>query len=247
MHPQPLEFGDPAACGFTDDISWWDSDAECTMVLSRPGADRALWDEYLRGAAESYRRHGVERAIDVGAIRDGTDTAMFWAAVDSSGRVIGGLRAKGPLVSPDDSHATTEWAGQPGLPAVRKMIADRIPFGVIEMKSAWTTDDRERAKRLSHSLARTMFHAMALLDAQFSMATSAPHSLEQWRTSGGVVAAIPATPYPDERYRTKMMWWDRRTFAKHAAAEQIPKILQEMNIVSMQASGIQQANRAVAR
>ena len=186
-------------------------------------------------------------ATDVGAIRDGTDTAMFWAAVDSSGRVIGGLRAKGPLVSPDDSHATTEWAGQPGLPAVRKMIADRIPFGVIEMKSAWTTDDRERAKRLSHSLARTMFHAMALLDAQFSMATSAPHSLEQWRTSGGVVAAIPATPYPDERYRTKMMWWDRRTFAKHAAAEQIPKILQEMNIVSMQASGIQQANRAVAR
>ncbi|MDP9165233.1 MAG: hypothetical protein M3O32_04105 [Actinomycetota bacterium] len=246
MHPQPLEFGYPNGDGLTDNITWWDTDAECTMVLSQPSTDPDLWTEYLRGAERSYRQRGVGRAIDVESIRAGTDTAMFWTAVDSSGRVIGGLRAKGPLGSPDDSHATVEWAGQPGLSDVRKMIADRIPFGVIEMKSAWTTDDRDRARRLSLSLARTMFHAMALLDSQFSMATSAPHALEQWRTSGGVVAAIPATPYPDERYRTKMMWWDRRTFANHAVPEQLPKIIHEMNTVTQQAEA-QQAGRAVAR
>ena len=245
MHPHPLESGFWADRAPTENIDWWDSDAECTMVLSRPDVDRALWQEYLRGAELSYRRHGVERAIDVAAIADGTDTAMFWTTLDSSGRVIGGLRAKGPLVSADDSHATVEWAGQPGLPAVRKMIDDRVPFGVLEMKTAWTTDDRDSARRLSHALARTIFHAMVLLDVQFGVATCAPHVLERWRTSGAVVAPIAATPYPDERYRTKMMWWDRRTFANHAEPDQLPKILDEMRMASIQAEA-QQASRAVA-
>lgn len=245
MHPQTLEFGFPADRELRDSISWWDPDADCTTVLSHPDTDRALWEEYLRGADRSYRRHGVERALDIGAIRDGADTALFWATLDSAGRVIGGVRAKGPFASADDSHATVEWAGQPGLPAVRKMITDRIPFGVLEMKSAWTTDDRDHARRLSKALARTMFHAMTLLDVQFAMATSAPHVLEQWRTSGAVVAAIPATPYPDDRYRTKMMWWDRRTFGKYADSDQFQKILHEIATVSTQA-GAQRMKDAVA-
>ncbi|MBV8927824.1 MAG: hypothetical protein JO152_01695, partial [Mycobacteriaceae bacterium] len=36
------------------------------------------------------------------------------------------------------------------------------------------------------------------------------------------------TPYPDERYRTKMMWWDRRTFANHGESQQVSKILSEI-------------------
>ncbi|TPG36734.1 hypothetical protein [Mycolicibacterium hodleri] len=245
MHPQPIEFGFPPDGGLAENISWWDAEADCMMVVSRPDVDRDLWEEYLRGAERSYRRHGVERAIDVAAIADGSDTAMFWATLDSSGRVIGGLRAKGPLASADDSHATIEWSGQPGLPAVRKMINDRVPFGVLEMKTAWTTDDRDSARRLSYALARTIFHAMALLDVQFGVATCAPHVLERWRTSGAVVAPIAATPYPDERYRTKMMWWDRRTFANHAAPEQLPKIFDEMRIAATQAES-QHVSRAAA-
>jgi hypothetical protein len=216
----------------TDNTTWWDSDAECTMVLSTPAADRRLWREYLRGAERSYRKHGVERVLDVAAIRHGDDTAMFWATVDSAGRVIGGVRAKGPLTSAEDSHAMVEWAGHHGLPAVRKMINDRVPFGVLEMKSAWTTDDRDRARRVSTMLARSGFHAMALMDVQFCMATSAPHILDRWRSSGGVVAPIAATTYPDDRYRTKMMWWDRRTFANHGEPEQVSKILRETEAMS---------------
>jgi hypothetical protein len=126
------------------------------------------------------------------------------------------------------------------------MINDRVPFGVLEMKTAWTTDDRDSARRVSHALARTIFHAMALLDVQFGVATCAPHVLERWLTSGAVVAPIPATPYPDERYRTKMMWWDRRTFANHAAPDQLPKILDEMRIAAIQAEA-QQTSRTAAR
>jgi hypothetical protein len=70
------------------------------------------------------------------------------------------------------------------------------------------------------------------MDLQFCMATSAPYVLDRWLSSGGVVASIPATPYPDERYRTKMMWWDRRTFANHAEPEQVSKILTEITAMN---------------
>lgn len=227
-----LEFHAADAFRMTENISWWDADSEATMVLSTPDADKTLWTEYLLGAEQSYRRHGVEAALDVSAIADGHDTAMFWALVDDGGRVTGGVRAKGPLTCADDSHAVVEWDNHEGLPAVRKMIDDRVPFGILEMKSAWTTDDRTRARQVSKALARSGFHAMELMGIQFCMATSAPHVLERWGTSGGVVAPIPAAPYPDERYRTKMMWWDRRTFAKYAEPEQVSKILRETAEVS---------------
>lgn len=212
-------------------ISWWDSDAECTLVMAEPAADPDLWQEYLAGAARSYRRHGVGAAFDADTVDRANDTALFWAALDPTGRVVGGVRAVGPLGSPEDSHAVVEWAGQPGLPLVRKMIADRAPLGILEMKSAWVTDDPNRNRELTKPLARSAFHAMALLGVQFCMATSAAHALERWRSSGGVVAPVGSTPYPDERYVTKMMWWDRSTFANHAQPDQLAKILSEMKDV----------------
>jgi hypothetical protein len=209
-------------------MDWWDSDAECTLVLAQPSADPDLWTEYLEGARRSYRAHGVERALDFDAVRNGADTVLFFAALDETGQMVAGVRAKGPLRSADESHAVLEWAGQPSLEAVRKMITDRLPFGVLEMKAAWVTDDPARNRCLTKTLARTGFWAMALLDIQFCLATSAAHVLDRWRSSGGVVASIPATPYPDERYRTKMMWWDRRTFARQAEPDQVSKIMREM-------------------
>ena len=215
-------------------MSWWDSDAECTIKIARPSDDDGLWREYLAGAERSYRKHGVGVAIDVEAIRRSGDTAVFWTMLDSTGNVLGGVRAVGPLTSADDSHAVVEWAGQQALPQVRKMIADRLPFGVVEMKTAWVTDDRDRNKQLTTSLARTGCQVLAVLGVQFCMATCAQHVLERWQSSGGVVAPIRSTPYPDERYRTKMMWWDRLTVASAAAPNQTAKIVAEMEHIRRQ-------------
>ena len=107
------------------------------------------------------------------------------------------------------------------------MITDRIPFGVLEMKSAWVTDDPDRNRSLATAVARSGFHMMALLDFQFCMATAAAYVLNRWRSSGGVVASIPATPYPDDRYQTKMIWWNRRDFVNHAEPQQAAKIRME--------------------
>lgn len=222
--------------------SWWDPDTECTIVVSEPSADPALWTQYLDGALRSYRKHKVEVALNFDSIRDGHDTSLFFAAVDGDGSVLGGVRAKGPLRSAEDSHAVVEWDGRPGERAVRKMITDRLPFGVVEMKSAWVSDDPDRGGSLTKTLARTALPTMTFLDSQFVMATAAAHVLARWRSSGGVVVTkVPSTPYPDERYRTKMMWWDRRTFANHAEPAQLSKILAEMRTLSHLTQGAAQA------
>jgi hypothetical protein len=215
----------------TQGVSWRDPDIGCTLVLSHPSADPGLWSEFLAGAYRSYRKHRVECVLDVDALRGGGDTIMFSAAVDDAGEVIGGLRAKGPLRSADDSHAVLEWAEQPGQQTVRNMITDRIPSGVLEMKAGWAIDDPHRNRLLTNAVARSGLQMMVILDTQFCMFTAATSVLNRWRSSGAVVAAIPATPYPDERYRTKMLWWNRRDFSDYAQPDQVAKILTETELV----------------
>jgi hypothetical protein len=226
----------------TRGISWWDAAADCKLVVSHPSVDRDIWLEFLQGAQRSYRKHGVERVLDMSAIRDGTDTSAFLVAVDTVGHVIGGVRTKGPLFSADDSHALVEWAGQPGLKTLRGMITDRLPFGVVEVKSAWVADGLDRSSAITDALARAPMHSMVLLDAQFAMATAASHVITRWISSGGVVAnRISATPYPDHRYQTKIMWWDRNTFASYAESNQASTTLVEMMALNRRLNELQNA------
>ena len=202
--------------------SCWDPDGECRIVFAQPSTERELWLDYVRGACRSYRRYGVERALDMDALRSGVDTVIFAACVNDAGRVVAGLRGRGPYRSADECHALVEWSGQPGLNAVRKMVADRLPFGVVEMKTAWVADDPDRSRQLTSAISRTPLHALNLLDIQFIVATAAEYVLKRWLSSGGQLATkIPATPYPDERYQTKLAWWDRATFANHADPKQL--------------------------
>ena len=200
---------------------WRDQATGCWIAACTPAAEPDLWDQYLQGALQSYRRYGVECALALDEIRDGGDTALFFAAVDTKGRVVGGTRVVGPLRSPEESHALVEWNGNKGLDAVHRMIANRIPFGVAEVKAAWANSREYGSGAITAVLARTGLPIMTLLGVQFVMATSAAHVLEQWRSAGGVVATqIPAAAYPNENYRTKMMWWDRSALAAHADPEQ---------------------------
>jgi hypothetical protein len=208
--------------------SYWDPDTECTIVYAHPAIERELWTDYVRGAVHNYRKHGVDKALDMDALRSGADTILFAACVNDAGRVVGGLRGKGPYHSADEAHAVLEWNGQPGQNAVRKMISDRLPFGVVEMKTAWVTDDPEHSRQLTSAISRTPLHAMNLLDIQFIVATAASYVLKRWLSSGGTLAPkIPATPYPDERYQTKLAWWDRAKFANHADPKQLSLFFSE--------------------
>lgn len=224
---KPASLG-PTVRGFSigQRFSWRDPDVNGTLIVSQPSVDPELWAEYAAGAVRSYRKRGVERALDIDALRSGDDTIMFFAVVDEAGKVVGGVRAKA-LRSADDSHAVQEWAGQPGQQAVWQMIADRVPYGVLEMKAGWATDAAGRTGALAGALARSGFYMMVILDFQYCMCTAATAVLNSWRSSGSVVAAIPATPYPSDRYQTKLLWWNRREFFNHARPSQVAKIVSE--------------------
>ena len=214
--------------------SCWDPDSECTVVFAQPAIERELWTDYVRGACHSYRKHRIEKALEIDSLRHGADTVLFAACVDSTGKVVAGLRAKGPYRSADECHALLEWSGQPGQDAVRKMVSDRLPFGVVEMKTAWVTDDLEGSRRLTSAISRTPLHAMNLLDIQFIVATAASYALKGWLPSGGVLATkIPPTPYPDHRYQTMLAWWDRRTFANHADPKQLSAFFAEQKMMAV--------------
>ena len=184
----------------------------CEFAQNRFGSNGEGTDDV------NVARHSSRRA--------GADTIMFSAVVDDAGQVQGGLRAKA-LRSADDSHAVDEWAGQPGQRAVREMIADRVPCAVLEMKAGWVTDAGGGNPFISGALARSHFYMMVILDFQFGMCTAATKTMNSLRSSGSVIAAIPATPYPSERYQTQLLWWNRRDFFNHAQPEQLAKIVAE--------------------
>ena len=184
----------------------------CHIVYATPRLNPTLWDDYLLGALESYGRFGVQSVLEYDLIRDGSSTAMFVAALDESGRVVGGLRAQGRYSSPGQAHAVIEWAGQPGEVLLWGEIEGRLPSGVLEMKSGWVDEKFPGRRSLTAAMARAIPHVMHLMDARYALCTVAEHAVGCWETTGARASSmIPAIPYPDDRYRTVPMWWDRET------------------------------------
>jgi hypothetical protein len=198
------------------------------FIVARPSSQPELWERYLNGARASYRRHGVETAVEYDEVRDGKSTTLFFAAVERDGRVAGGMRVQGPYVRAEQAHAVEEWAGREGASQLYREISERIPDGVVEMKAGWVDDDAVRRRELTSALARIFVHSMNLMQVRYALCTVASHAVPRWATTGGVVSSkIAAVPYPDDRYETVPMWWDRHTFANLAARDQLSAILDE--------------------
>ncbi len=200
----------------------------CQIIVATPAAQPALWSAYIDGARASYSTHAVESAIEYGTVRDGRTTALFFAVVETDGRVVGGLRVQGPLTHPDQAHAVREWGGRPGTGQIRSEILERLAEGVIEIKAVWVDHDAPQHSALTSALARGFIHAMDLLRVRHAMCTAARHAITRWEASGGVVSAdVAAVPYPDERYETKLMWWDRDQVDRLLSDESVGALLSE--------------------
>ncbi|WP_039801006.1 hypothetical protein [Nocardia araoensis] len=200
---------------------YYDAQSECAFFVSEPGAQPELWDRYLHGARDVYRRFGVEHALEYETVADGASSSLFFAALDADGGMVAGVRMQGPYTDPRQAHALVEWAGQPGADDLRQMIADRIPQGVIEAKGAWVARDAANRGELSAAISRTVLHGARLLGARYGFATVASFTVARHEACGAVAAEhIPAVPYPDERYRTVPLWWDTRGHAASAEESQ---------------------------
>ena len=205
-----------------------DSSSGCRFVVGTPSGQPALWLRYLAGAVDSYRRHGVEAVLEYESVVDGRGTSMFFAALDRTGEVVGGMRVQGPYLFAGEAHAVAEWAGAPGTAELISEIEARLGEGAIEMKTGWVSDIADRRNELTDGLARIFVHALQLSGARYALGTVAQHAQRRWRTTGGVVSPkVEPVAYPDDRYQTVVMWWDRDQVADLAAESQLPRLLDE--------------------
>lgn len=180
------------------------------VVVTTPAAAPEEWRCYLAEAELSYAAHGVAGVLDLDRLRDGGATSLFFAAFAPDGRMVGGIRAQGPYADPDEAHAVAEWDGDPAQPRVRAMVDERLPLGVVEIKTAWVAREFAGRREIVGALARAPLHASMILGARFALATSAVHTLSRWATTGAVaVSGLSAVGYPDDRYSTTVIWWDR--------------------------------------
>ncbi|MBF6350479.1 MULTISPECIES: hypothetical protein [Nocardia] len=195
------------AAGFRDHVSGYE------FCATTPEHSPDLWHRYLTGAREAYRHFGNEEVLEYDTIADGSSTALFFAATDTAGAVVGGLRVQGPYTGVTEIDSLRPWAGRPGAADLNLMMARRLPRGVVESRAAWVDRRAARRNELAAAISRCIAHAPHLLGARYGFATVASFTTERHRASGGVVAqAIPSVPYPDERYRTVPIWWDTSTY-----------------------------------
>jgi hypothetical protein len=201
------------ASAWVDDICG----SGATMIFADPHALPELWHEYIDSAVVEYTARGVRSALEYERIRDGRDTTVFCAVLDPTGAVVGGLRVQGPYHDARQSHAIGEWAGQPGQDDLIAAINHRVPDGIIEVKSAFVDPSSPLAKVAAGALARSVKISMELTGCRHMLATAADYVLERWSSGGGRVnPLIAATPYPDDRYRTRAMFWDAENLQSFA-------------------------------
>jgi hypothetical protein len=210
-----------------------DAKSGCTFYVTTPDTHPDLWIRYLDGALRTYRHYGVENAVEYDATVGGGSTSLFFAAVSAAGEVVAGVRTQGPYLHADEVHALSAWYGHPGEAAFRRMICERIPQGLVEVKAVWVARGAAQRRALGAAVARCVVHAALLHGARFAMVTAAAHAIGRYRSSGAVVGwQVPAVPYPDERYRTVPLWWDTRNYRSIAGPLQSALISAEQGVLS---------------
>jgi hypothetical protein len=208
--------------GFTERVSGIRFEAH------HPRHSPGLWRKYLEGALERYRQYGVERALDLPSILDGGSTSLFFIALSETGEALAGVRCHGPLARSADAHVLEEYLGYAGRERMRVLLEERIPDGVVEIKGCWVAAAAPYKPDLSNALARCHMYAMRWMGARFAFCSTADHSRLRWMSTGGRVAEeVAPIPYPDERYSTVVLWWDRATVAQFAAPKQLDVAINE--------------------
>ena len=173
------------------------------MVVSTPQASPELWESYVAGAVEVYASHGVGPALEL----DPDRTSLVFVALTAAGRPIGGMRSQGPYERAEEAQALEAWDHDP---TVHARIADRLADGVVESKGLWVVRDAPDRRAVVRAFGRAPLHASMILGARHGLGATAAHTEQLWLSTGAVVQPdVPPVPYPDDRYRTNLIFWDR--------------------------------------
>ncbi|NUR32122.1 MAG: hypothetical protein HOV83_40810 [Catenulispora sp.] len=219
------------------DTAFRDMVSGCVFQVSTPWERPDLWDRFLQGALATYRHFGVESALEYPGVRDDGTTSRFIVGMDTfgglwgdvGGTAVAGVRVLGPYRDLSEVHALRAWAGRPGEREFRRVLAERLAEGVVEVKTGWV--DRVRPGRgLGEAVARCLVHAAGLQSVRYSVLTASAHAITRFVDVGAVVDdAVDSVPYPDQRYRTVPLWLDTHTYQHRASARQAALIADEQD------------------
>lgn len=205
--------------------SFVDTLSGCVFYLTTPRARPDLWVGYLDGALAAYQHYDVAQALDYERTRLGDTTTVFFAAVDPAGRVVAGVRVQGPYRDVAEVESARAWSGRPGEELLSRELAQRIDLGLTEVRGVWIDRTCARRKLLGPAIARCMAHAPLVCAVPFGFGAVATFTVARAGSAGAVVlAGVPATAYPDQRYHTVPVLWDARRYSVLADSDQYDRM-----------------------
>lgn len=197
-----------------------------------PAASPEVWADYVACGEARYRKKGLTHVFGRDVLGDGADVSLLYVARDLDGSVVGGVRCHGPLTSSNDAYALRELAGHRRLVDLRYRIDSVLVAGLVELKGAWVKPG-QRYRGLSDVWARCHVHALDFFNAKYAISTASDLVAPTWATSGGMILAdIDPVAYPDERYRTVVIWWASTRLEDRATATQWRRITDERAQIS---------------
>ena len=173
--------------------------------LERPD----LWSMYLNEAEGKYRSHGFEGTLRRQELQDGHNVPLFFLGFNTEGEPVAGVRFHGPLESSHQAYLLEEMATSPEIEDIRTLIVGELRLGAIEVKGAWSKGAAVNGVRLIAAITRSVTHAMNWLGAEFAIAAVSDTLLEVGSVAGGRMVGTCSVPYPDDRYRTVAVQWQR--------------------------------------
>jgi molybdopterin/thiamine biosynthesis adenylyltransferase len=177
--------------------------------LERPD----LWKMYLNEAEGKYRSHGFEGTLRRQELEDGEGVPLFFVGFTPEGEPVVGVRFHGPLEGSHQAFLIEEMAASPEIDDIRALIDKEIRLGALEVKGAWSKGTAVTGVRLVAAISRSVTHAMNWLGAEFAIAAVSDTLVAVGSPAGGRMVGTAWVPFPDDRYRTVCVSWERsRTY-----------------------------------
>ncbi len=177
--------------------------------LERPD----LWKVYLNEAEGIFRSRGFEGTLRRLELEEGNDVSLFLLGFDAEGNAVAGVRFHGPLEGAHQAAIIDEMATSPEIGVIHDLIDQEIRLGAVEVKGAWSKGAAVVGSRLLTAISRSVTHGLNWLGAEFAIAAVSDTLMPVGTVTGGVQVGTHWVPFPDERYRTIAISWQRgRTY-----------------------------------
>jgi molybdopterin/thiamine biosynthesis adenylyltransferase len=177
--------------------------------LERPD----LWKVYLNEAEGIFRSRGFEGTLRRLELEEGNNVSLFLLGFDAEGRAVAGVRFHGPLEGAHQAAIIEEMASSPEIGFIHDLIDQEIRLGAVEVKGAWSKGASVVGARLLTAISRSVTHGLNWLGAEFAIAAVSDTLMPVGTVTGGVQVGTHWVPFPDDRYRTIAISWQRgRTY-----------------------------------